>query len=115
LEEQVGRILLERYVADLVDDEQCVAAQPGQFGGEAAVLVGGLSRETQSTAVANRTRWPCWAAAMANPMDRCVFPVPGVMATDCNRFVRLCRARFASSRRRIRCSGGCCERPRFGV
>jgi hypothetical protein len=27
LEEQVGRVLLERYVADLVDDEQRVAAE----------------------------------------------------------------------------------------
>src|SRR5690606_19917049 len=40
LEEEVGGVLLEGEVADLVDDDQPVAAQPGQFGGEAATVVG---------------------------------------------------------------------------
>jgi hypothetical protein len=32
--------LCEREVADLVDDDEAVAAQSGQFGGEAAAVVG---------------------------------------------------------------------------
>ena len=32
--------MLERQVADLVDDDQPVAAQPGQFGGQPGVAVG---------------------------------------------------------------------------
>jgi hypothetical protein len=40
LEEQVRRVLLERQVADLVHDDQCVTAEPGQLLGEVAVAVG---------------------------------------------------------------------------
>jgi hypothetical protein len=42
LEEQVRGVLLEGQVADLVDDDQRVATQPGQLGGEfvGAVRVG---------------------------------------------------------------------------
>jgi hypothetical protein len=40
LEEQVRRLRLEGDVADLVDDQQWVAAQPGQLGLEAASGVG---------------------------------------------------------------------------
>ena len=40
LEEQVRGVLLERQVADLIDDDQGVAAQPGQFPREMAVAVG---------------------------------------------------------------------------
>jgi hypothetical protein len=36
LEEQVRGVLLERQVADLVDDDQPVAAQPGELFGEQA-------------------------------------------------------------------------------
>jgi hypothetical protein len=42
LEEQVRGVLFERQVADLVDDDQPVAAQPDQLGVEAAALVGVL-------------------------------------------------------------------------
>ena len=57
--------MLERQVADLVDDDQPVAAQPGQFLREPAGRWASVSRVTQSVAVANRTRWPCRAAAIA--------------------------------------------------
>lgn len=40
LEEQVGGVLLEGQVADLVDDDQPVAAQPGEFLREPALPVG---------------------------------------------------------------------------
>jgi len=40
LEEQVCCVLLERQVADFVDDDEAVAAQPGEFFGEQAVPVG---------------------------------------------------------------------------
>ena len=40
LEEQVGCFGFEGDVADLVDDEQRVAAEPGQFGLQSAAVVG---------------------------------------------------------------------------
>ena len=40
MEEQVRGVLFEGQVADLVDDDQSVAAQPGQFVGESAGAVG---------------------------------------------------------------------------
>jgi len=40
LEEQVGRLRLERDVADLVDDDERVAAEAGELGLQAAVAVG---------------------------------------------------------------------------
>ena len=42
LEEQVRGVLLERDVADFVDDEQSDAAQLGQFGWEAGRRCGRL-------------------------------------------------------------------------
>ena len=42
MEEQVRGVLFERDVADFIDDDQAVAAQPDQFLGQPAVLVGGL-------------------------------------------------------------------------
>ena len=42
LKEQVGGVLLERDVADFVDDEQSDAPQLGQLGWESARVVGGL-------------------------------------------------------------------------
>ena len=42
LEEQVRGVLLERDVADLVDDDQSVAAQPDEFLGQPPALVGRL-------------------------------------------------------------------------
>jgi len=41
LEEQVGGLGFERDVADLVDDEQRVAAEPDQLGLQVAGVVGG--------------------------------------------------------------------------
>ena len=46
-----------REVADLVDDDEAVSAQPDQFGGESTARWASLRRATQSVAVANRTRW----------------------------------------------------------
>src|SRR5262245_61462752 len=40
LEEQVGRLGFERDVADLVDDQQGVAPESGEFGVDASGLVG---------------------------------------------------------------------------
>src|SRR5215472_18356129 len=40
LEEQVGGLGLERDVADLVDDQQRVAAEPDQFGLQSSAVVG---------------------------------------------------------------------------
>ena len=40
LEEQVRGVLFEGEVADLVDDDQAVAAQSGEFGGELPGAVG---------------------------------------------------------------------------
>ena len=71
LDEQVGGVLFEGDVSDFVGDEQSDAAQLGQLGWAA------LSRATQSTAVANVTPCPAWAALMANPIARWVLPVPG--------------------------------------
>lgn len=42
LEEQVGRVLLEGDVADLVDDEQTDATQLDQLGGQPPCIVGGF-------------------------------------------------------------------------
>ena len=42
LEHQVGGVLLEGEVADLVDDDQSVAAQAGELGGEPSEAVGFL-------------------------------------------------------------------------
>ena len=79
LEEQVRGVLLERYVADFVDDDQPVAAQLGPVlrrAGRVGVRL--CSRATQSMAVANRTRWPELGGARGpEPVARCVLPVPG--------------------------------------
>ncbi len=56
--------MLEGEVADLVDDDQPVAAQPGELLREPAARWASGRRVTQSVAVANRTRWPGWAALM---------------------------------------------------
>jgi hypothetical protein len=40
LEEQVGRVLIERDESEFVNDEQLVAAQLGQLLGQAAAVVG---------------------------------------------------------------------------
>ena len=78
LEEQVRGVLLEGQVADLVDDDQPVAAQPGRArAGSRPARWASVSRVTHSVAVANRTRWPWWAAAMPRPVARWVLPVPG--------------------------------------
>ena len=42
MEEQVGRFGVEGDVADLVDDEESVAAQPGELVGQPAGVVGVL-------------------------------------------------------------------------
>ena len=77
LEEQVRGVLFEGEVADLVDDDQPVAAQPGQLGSSRPRSWASDSRVTQSVAVANRTRWPCRQAATPRAVARWVLPVPG--------------------------------------
>ena len=77
LEEQVGGFGFEGDVADLVDDEQRVAAQPDQFVLEPAGVVGLGEPGDPLEAVANRTRCPAWQARIAIPMARWVLPVPG--------------------------------------
>ncbi len=64
LEEQVRGVLLEGEVADLVDDDQPVAAQPGELLGSRPARWASVRRVTQSVAVANSTRCPCRAAAI---------------------------------------------------
>jgi hypothetical protein len=56
LEEQVRGVLLERQVADFVDDDQPVAAEPGQLCGRRPRRWASVRRVTQSVAVANSTR-----------------------------------------------------------
>jgi len=52
---------------------------------------------------------------MANPIAKCVLPVPvpGAMATDCTICDLFCRARCAWLRRCIRCSARCCGASSF--
>ena len=78
LEEQVRRFGFERDVADLVDDQQRVAAEPDQLG-LAAGRRGGRRRAGRpiAAAVANSTRCPAWQARIASPIARWVLPVPG--------------------------------------
>jgi len=56
LEEQVRGVLLEPEIADLVDDDQPVAAKLGQFLGSQPARWASVRRVIQSFAVANRTR-----------------------------------------------------------
>jgi hypothetical protein len=78
LEEQVRRFGLERDVADLVDDEQRIAAKPGQLGLQGAGVVGvgepgdPLSGGRELDPVAGLA-----GARIASPVARCVLPVPG--------------------------------------
>jgi hypothetical protein len=62
LEEQVRGVLLERQVADLVDDDQSVAAQLSwvSSAGSRAARWASVRLVTQSVAVANRTLSPPW-------------------------------------------------------
>jgi hypothetical protein len=55
-EQQVGRLALERQVADLVDDEQVVALEAAQLALELLRSCAASSRETHSWAVAKATR-----------------------------------------------------------
>jgi hypothetical protein len=77
LEEQIRGVLLEREVADLVDDDQPVAAQLDELLWEPACAVGVGEAVTQSVAVANRTRRSGLAAATPRAVARWVLPVPG--------------------------------------
>ena len=77
LEEQVGGFGFEGDVADLVDDEERVAAESAELVLEPAGVVGVGEPVDPLAAVANRTRWPAWQARIASPMARWVLPVPG--------------------------------------
>ncbi len=78
LEEQVGGFGLERDVADLVDDQQRVAAEP-ERARPAAGRRGGRRRAGRPIRRRWRTatRCPAWQARIASPMARWVLPVPG--------------------------------------
>ena len=69
LEEQVGRFGLEWDVADLVDDQQWVAAQPGQFGLQSAGVVGLGEAGDPLGGGGERDPAP-WQARMARPIAR---------------------------------------------
>ncbi len=77
LEQQVRGVLVERDVADLIDDEQPVAAELLQLGLEAAGLMSGGEAGDPVLAVSNRTECPARAALTPRPMARWVLPIPG--------------------------------------
>ena len=70
MEEQVRGFGFERDVADFVDDQQRVAAEPDEFGLESAGGVGVGEAGDPLAAVANSTRWPAWQARIASPTAR---------------------------------------------
>ena len=78
LEEQVGGFGFEGDVADLVDDEQRVAAEPDELGLQPAGGVGvGEAGDPLRRRWRTATRWPAWQARIPRPMARWVLPVPG--------------------------------------
>ena len=78
LEEQVGRLGFEGDVADLVDDDERVATEPGELVVEASGVVGlgeavdPLGRRWRRAPGARPGRPGC-----ESPMARWVLPVPG--------------------------------------
>ena len=77
LEEQVRRFGFERDVADFVDDEQRVAAEPDQFVLQPAGVVRGGEPVDPLRRGREQHPVPGLAGPDASPMARCVLPVPG--------------------------------------
>ena len=115
-----------------VDDQDGGAAPFGVFGGQ---RVGGLGGQGGVVGRGCRRGWPrCGGEHAAHPdggvgqvddhvparsrlagaaRTATVLPAPTAQATDCNSFVRCCRAISRWSMRGIRCSGSGCGRCHF--
>ena len=77
LEEQVRGVGVEGDVADLVDDDELVAADLLSSASSVPAWWAPASRVIQLLAVSNSTEWPFCAALTPSPIARCVLPIPG--------------------------------------
>ena len=77
LEEQVHGVLVERDVADQVDDEQDVAAQPDHFGGEFPAGVSFLEAGNPACRCAEEDQVAVFGGLDADSDGEVCFPVPG--------------------------------------
>ena len=77
VEEQVRRFGFERDVADLVDHQQRVAAQPEEFRLQPSAAVGVGEPVDPLAGGGEQHRCPAWQPRMASPIAKWVLPVPG--------------------------------------
>lgn len=77
LEEQAGGGGVQGQVADLVDDQQPVAVQSAQLGGQGAAVVGGGEPVQPAGGAVEQDRVAGFAALIARLMARSVLPNPG--------------------------------------
>jgi hypothetical protein len=77
LEEQVRGVLFEGQVADLIGDDQPVAALFGELGGKPTALVGVLETSDPVGGGGEQDPLSVWQAATPRAIATWVFPVPG--------------------------------------